>query len=103
MQAEPNVGPDVFASAGQRINAAFTQPLAKRDKLTAARLFQSLEQILGRSKGDWSAILVRGLWPSSEEEARLALRHHHHRRNRPCCARTHCQLPSYWLILPEPD
>ncbi len=66
MQAEPNVAPDVLASAEQRIAAAFTQPLAKRDKLTAARLFQSLEQILGRSKGDWNGILVRGLWPGLE-------------------------------------
>ena len=61
-----SVAADVLAHAGQRINAAFTQPLSKRDKLTATRLFQSLEQILGRSKGDWNGILVRELWSSLE-------------------------------------
>ena len=51
---------------GERINAAFTQSPGKREKLTAPRLFQSLEQILGRSKGDWNGILVRDLWTSLE-------------------------------------
>ncbi len=44
-QAEASAAPDALGSAGERIEAAFTGPLAKRDKLTAARLFQSLEQI----------------------------------------------------------
>ena len=65
-QAEVSAVPDALAGAGERIKTAFTQPLAKRDKLTAARLFQSLEQILGCSKGDWNGILVRGLWTSLE-------------------------------------
>ena len=63
-QAEPNVAPDALAAAGQRIGAAFTQSSGKGEKLTAPRLFQSLEQILGRSKGDWNAILLRDLWTS---------------------------------------
>ena len=65
-QAESSAVPDTLAGAGQRIKTAFTQPPTKRDKLTAARLFQSLEQIIGRSKGDWNGILVRGLWTSLE-------------------------------------
>ena len=65
-QAEVSAVPDALAGAGERIKTAFTQPLAKRDKLTAARLFQSLEQSLGCSKGDWNGILVRGLWTSLE-------------------------------------
>ena len=65
-QAEVSAVPDALADAGERIKTAFTQPLAKRDKLTAARLFQSLEQSLGCSKGDWNGILVRGLWTSLE-------------------------------------
>ena len=65
-QAEPNVAPDALAGAGRRISAAFTQPLGKREKLTAPRLLQSLEQILGRSKGDWNGILLRDLWTSLE-------------------------------------
>ncbi len=42
------------------------ESLLKGDKLTAGRLFQSLEQSLGRSKGDWNGILIRGLWTSLE-------------------------------------
>ncbi|MGA9266338.1 MAG: Hsp70 family protein [Rhodomicrobium sp.] len=65
-QAEASAAPDALTDAGERIKTAFTQPLAKRDKLTAARLFQSLEQSLGCSKGDWNGIVVRGLWTSLE-------------------------------------
>jgi len=64
-QVEVSAVPDALA-AGERIRTAFTQPLAKRDKLTAARLFQSLEQSLRCSKGDWNGNLVRGLWTSLE-------------------------------------
>ena len=68
-QAEPNVAPAALAEAGRRISAAFRQPLplGKRDKLTAPRLLQGLEQSLGRSKGDWNGILLRDLWTSLEE------------------------------------
>ncbi len=65
-QAKPNVAPDALSAAGRRINAAFTQSSGKGEKLTALRLLQGLEQILGRSKGDWNAILLRGLWTSLE-------------------------------------
>ena len=65
-QAEPTVAPDALAGAGRRIGAAFTQSSGKGEKLTAPRLFQSLEQILGRSKGDWNAILLRDVWTSLE-------------------------------------
>jgi molecular chaperone DnaK (HSP70) len=65
-QTESSTVPDALFGAGERIRTAFTQPLSKRDKLTAGRLFQSLEQIIGRSKGDWNGILVRGLWTSLE-------------------------------------
>ena len=65
-QAEVSAVPDALAGAGERIKTAFTQPLGKRDKLTAARLFQSLEQSLRCFKGDWNGILVRGLWTSLE-------------------------------------
>ncbi|MGA8291833.1 MAG: Hsp70 family protein [Rhodoplanes sp.] len=64
--AEPIVAPDVLAAATQRITAAFTQPPGKGEKITAARLLQSLEKILGQSKGDWNAILLRELWTSLE-------------------------------------
>ena len=63
---EPDVAPGALADAGRRITAAFTQPLGKREKLTAPRLLQSLEQSLGRSRGDWNGILLRDLWTSLE-------------------------------------
>ena len=63
-QAEPDVPPAALAEAEQRISAAFTEPLGKREKLTAPRVIESLEQILGRSKGDWNATLLRDLWTS---------------------------------------
>ncbi|MGO9740082.1 MAG: Hsp70 family protein [Roseiarcus sp.] len=65
-RAEPDVAPAALAAAAQRISAAFKQPLGKREKLTAPRLLQSLEQSLGRSKGDWNGILLRDLWTSLE-------------------------------------
>ena len=63
-QPAPAVAPDVLAEAAQRISTAFTQPSRKSEKLTAGRLLQSLEKILGQSKGDWNAILLRDLWTS---------------------------------------
>jgi hypothetical protein len=65
-QAEPGVAPEALAAAIQRITAAFTQQPGRREKITAARLLQSLEKVLGKSKGDWNAILLRDLWASLE-------------------------------------
>ena len=65
-QAEPDVAPEALAGAGRWIGAAFAQSLRKGEKLSAPRLLQSLEQILGRSKGDWNGILLRELWTSLE-------------------------------------
>jgi molecular chaperone DnaK (HSP70) len=62
--AGPGIPPEALAEAKQRIAAAFAKPLGKRDKLTASRLIESLEKVLGRSKGDWSATLLRDLWAS---------------------------------------
>jgi molecular chaperone DnaK (HSP70) len=74
VQAEPNVVPAALEAARQRIGSLFTQPLSKRDKLTAARLVQSLEKTLGLPKGDWNWVLVRALWSSLE--ACIACRKH---------------------------
>jgi molecular chaperone DnaK (HSP70) len=63
---EPNVAPAALAAAQRAIGAAFTLPLGKKDKLTAPRLLQSLEQNLGRAKGDWNGLLLRDLWSSLE-------------------------------------
>lgn len=64
--AEPIVAPELLAAARQRIVTAFTQPLGKREKMTAQRLLQSLEKILARPKGEWNGILLRDLWSSLE-------------------------------------
>jgi molecular chaperone DnaK (HSP70) len=63
-RAEPDVPPGALAEAERRIGAFFTQPLGKREKLTAQRLIDHLEQSLGRSKADWNATLLRDLWTS---------------------------------------
>jgi molecular chaperone DnaK (HSP70) len=60
--AEPDVPPAALAEAELRIGAFFTQPLGKREKLTAQRLIETLERILGRPKGEWNATLLRDLW-----------------------------------------
>lgn len=46
IKAEPNVASDKLDAARAHIDAVFTQPLGKREKLTAARLFKGLESIL---------------------------------------------------------
>jgi molecular chaperone DnaK (HSP70) len=77
-QAEPDVPPAALAEAEQRIGAFFTQPLGKREKLTAQRLIENLEHILGRSKGEWNATLLRDLWTSlaaSESVRALSVEH----------------------------
>jgi hypothetical protein len=63
-QARLDVAPEVLAAAGRWIGAVFTQSSGKSEKLTTPRLFQSLEQSLGRSKGDWNGILLLHLWIS---------------------------------------
>ncbi len=71
---QTQIPPDILAEAKRRIASAFTQTSEKRAPLTAPRLFQALEQILGRSKGEWNAMLLRELWESlKENEAGRAL------------------------------
>lgn len=65
-QAGPGVVPDALAEAGRRINAAFTRSSGKGEKPSAPKLLQSLEQALGRSRGEWNGTLLRGLWTSLE-------------------------------------
>ncbi|TVR99690.1 MAG: hypothetical protein EA406_02750 [Rhodospirillales bacterium] len=64
--AEPNVAPDALDAAADRLQALFTGPRRKGDKLTAARAFRMLESALGRPKGDWNWVVVRRLWPALE-------------------------------------
>lgn len=84
-EAEPNVAADALEAGGERIRALFGQPLSKRDKLTATRLLNSLEDILGMSKGDWNWVVIRALWPALE--ASMA------------CRATSIEHEEAWLIL----
>jgi molecular chaperone DnaK (HSP70) len=53
-----------LATAHARITTLFAKPLDRRDKISAANLLKSLEQILGKQKTDWDYLLIRSLWPS---------------------------------------
>ncbi|MBV8575019.1 MAG: hypothetical protein JOZ58_08270 [Acetobacteraceae bacterium] len=64
--AGPNVAAGVLEAARTRIASLFTRPLKQADRLTAPRLFKSLEQILGIAKSEWNWVLVRALWPAVE-------------------------------------
>ena len=58
------IDPQQLATARARLTALFTKPLDRRDKISAANLLKSLEQILGRQKADWNYLLIRSLWTS---------------------------------------
>jgi molecular chaperone DnaK (HSP70) len=58
------IDPQRLAAARARITTLFTKPLDRRDKISAANLLKSLEQILGKQKADWDYLLIRSLWTS---------------------------------------
>ena len=64
---DPGVDPDRLDAARARIKALFSQPLDRRDKLTATNLLKSLEKILGLPKANWNWVLIRSLWPALYE------------------------------------
>jgi molecular chaperone DnaK (HSP70) len=64
---DPDVDPARLDAARARIEALFSRPLDRRDKLTATNLLKSLEKILGLAKGDWNWVLIRSLWPTLYE------------------------------------
>ncbi|MBX3516849.1 MAG: Hsp70 family protein [Rhodospirillales bacterium] len=72
--AEPTIGipPAALAAARERIKASFGAPGGRREKVTATRLLTGLEKAVGLPKGQWSAGLIRALWPALE--ARMAAR-----------------------------
>jgi molecular chaperone DnaK (HSP70) len=63
-RSEPNASAAALAGAGETVAEAFTRGPRGRDKMTAPRLLQSLEKILGLPRSDWNGTLVRALWPS---------------------------------------
>jgi molecular chaperone DnaK (HSP70) len=64
---DPGVDAARLDAARARITRLFSQPLDRRDKLTATNLVKSLEQILGMPKADWNWVLIRSLWPALYE------------------------------------
>jgi molecular chaperone DnaK (HSP70) len=64
---DPEVDPVRLDAACARIKALFSQPLDRRDKLTASNLLKSLEKILGLPKANWNWRLIRSLWPALYE------------------------------------
>lgn len=66
MDAAPNVDLRTLAAAADAIRAGFGHTY-KRDKLTASRVFKSLESTLQLPRADWNWVLIRSLWPALEE------------------------------------
>ena len=60
---------DRLNAARDRVTSSFSQPLNKRDKLSATNLLKSLEQILRMPKANWNGILIRELWTSLHAQA----------------------------------
>ena len=68
VQIDPGVDPDATRAARRtRITTLFSRPLDRRDKISAANLLKSLEQILGKPKADWNYLLIRSLWSSLDD------------------------------------
>src|SRR5262249_12842584 len=63
---EPNVAATVLAAAKTHVNYRFDRSANQRDSITATRLLRELEQIIGMSKSEWNAGVVRSLWPAIE-------------------------------------
>jgi molecular chaperone DnaK (HSP70) len=64
---DPGIDPPRLDAARARIATLFSQPLDRRDKLTATNLLKSLEKILGLPKANWNWVLIRSLWPALYE------------------------------------
>ncbi len=64
---ELGVSEELRDQAIERIKGQFRSPWNKRDRITPARLTKSLEKILEQPKHEWSATLLRSLWPAVYE------------------------------------
>jgi molecular chaperone DnaK (HSP70) len=67
VRLDPGVEGARLDAARTRISSLFSQPLNKRDKLSATNLLKSLEQILGTPKANWNWVLIRELWTNLHE------------------------------------
>jgi molecular chaperone DnaK (HSP70) len=64
---DPGVDQARLDAARARIRTLFSQPLDRRDQLTATNLLKSLEKILGLPKANWNWVLIRSVWPALYE------------------------------------
>jgi molecular chaperone DnaK (HSP70) len=64
---DTGVDPQRLAAGRNRISDLFSKPLDRRDKISAANLLKSLEQLLGKPKANWNYLLIRSLWYSLNE------------------------------------
>ena len=64
---DPGVEDARLAAARTRISSLFSQPLNRRDKLSATNLLKSLEHTLGAPKANWNWVLIRELWTTLHE------------------------------------
>jgi hypothetical protein len=48
------------------LTTRFANPARKGEKIAAPKILQGLETIIGRPRAEWSAPLLRALWPSLE-------------------------------------
>ncbi|PTY04122.1 hypothetical protein DB346_04850 [Verrucomicrobia bacterium LW23] len=64
---EPNVAEDKLNHAKGLLQKTFARPVNPREKLTATKLFLSLQDVLKLPKQEWNLGLVRALWPAMHE------------------------------------
>jgi molecular chaperone DnaK (HSP70) len=64
----PNATTEALEAAGDHIAALFARPPPKSDRLTANAALKSLERIIGLSRQEWNAALLRNLWPALNVE-----------------------------------
>jgi len=67
VQIEPNATTEELEAARREIGIVFARPAGKKDKVTAGRVFKTLERIVGSLKGGWNGPLLRALWPALNE------------------------------------
>ncbi len=64
---DPGIDSKRLESARTRITTLFSNPLDRRDKISATNLLKNLERILGKPKANWNYLLIRSLWSSIKE------------------------------------
>ncbi|HZZ61338.1 MAG TPA: Hsp70 family protein [Roseiarcus sp.] len=64
----PNATTEAQQAAREHIATLFTRSPQKSDRLTANAMLKTLERIIGLSRQEWNAALLRNLWPALNEQ-----------------------------------